>query len=584
MSERGEDMVQRKGDISAEKIPKKMTMKQGTTKGIGKVNVTPEMHFQTPRIEIPAEGQLFDKQHASYKDMYPYPYRLSYIDRVDIDVRIKQWKPSQSGKSGGFSSVPILEKTISASQLSTKYNADGLWAFEEILYMPPGKYRIDAKAKLNETAHTPWCSAANFFLGEKEVSKDEFKIPQALTQAIRTDLMPTKLYIKVANGECELWLKIKNLGQYWFRKKLGWEVYRNGSHEGTWGTDHKRDIGPGAEMEIRLAYPAALPISLFGMNNWRVKLIPEGGDQNENNNEIGPVSLRCKKPSSELKSLKRKETIQGLDKDVIKPVLLLLAVKTRPLSRDNPIALKFRHDVRQKKYKYEFEKWDEKRKRWVKTSEPRMIRSQTSKGADVVMTTAYFRFKTPGKYRWGTAGLPPQKRQEIVVGEIAAKRVTATISPKQVSATGKEPGKVSPPTKKTPQEKKKTKSVRKKLGDTKKKMPVKFDKPEFKNLDTGQSFPSGSTILFNLKLNPTFKNYKVKYEVYQNECKGQPFKVSTHNNFGKLSAGRYCVRAAYLGGKKMNWSKGIPFVVKEKKRVPITPEKKSSHRKKLMTQ
>jgi len=396
---------------------------------------------------------------------------------------------------------------------------------------------------------------------KSELPSDKFKIPHTLTQAMRTDLMPTKLYIKVTNGECELWLKIKNLGQYWFRKKLEWEVYRNGSHAGTWGTDHKRDIGPGAEMEIRLAYPAALPISLFGMNNWRVKLIPEGGDQNENNNEIGPVSLSCKKLSSEQASLKQKETIQGLDEKDTTPVI-------KGSKRSYRIGEMVVFDVKGDTGKAPVvECFDDRR--WSNKC-PRDMRLQKM-GAGA-KTRYMLRTSMGGRYRLRVG--------KLLSDEIKVEKPLG----KKVADAGKEPVEVSPQVKRAPQDKKQTRHVQTKLGDTKKKMPVKFDKPEFKNLDYGQTFPGGQPILFNLKLNSAYKNLKVKYELYKNSCKDKPFKVSTNNNFGKLPAGRYCVRAAYLGGKKANWSNGIPFVVKEKKNVKVIPKKKTAPRKKMTTQ
>jgi len=46
-----------------------------------------------------------------------------------------------------------------------------------------------------------------------------------------------------------------------------------------------------------------------------------------------------------------------------------------------------------------------------------------------------------------------------------------------------------------------------------------------------------------------------------------------------LPAGRYCVKATYLGGKQPHWSKGIPFVVEKRRRIIFLKKRVSSPKK-----
>lgn len=100
------------------------------------------------------------------------------------------------------------------------------------------------------------------------------------------------------------------------------------------------------------------------------------------------------------------------------PPKLIPTIGKKVLSA-TPIVLKFEHDVRQTGFSYEFEKWDNKRKRWNKTKEPKLLRSETSDGEERVVTSAKFRIRAAGKYRWTLAGYKSLKPMEF---EVIARR------------------------------------------------------------------------------------------------------------------------------------------------------------------
>ena len=88
----------------------------------------------------------------------------------------------------------------------------------------------------------------------------------------------------------------------------------------------------------------------------------------------------------------------------MKQPTLLAPVGKLVFRRTNPIAFKFKHDVRQTDFAYHIEKWDNRRQEWKKTEETKLISTKTSGGEKRVVTRSNVMLRTPGKYRWTLVG------------------------------------------------------------------------------------------------------------------------------------------------------------------------------------
>ena len=114
-----------------------------------------------PKITMPAQGQVVNEGYNG--NMVPFHYGVSFTAPVDLSVRFKLWGETPGGGSGWSS--PLLQKDISAEQMSAAGSTGGVYTFSELLYMPPGRYQIDAKGKLTSSKYTMWGKGVTFHLG-----------------------------------------------------------------------------------------------------------------------------------------------------------------------------------------------------------------------------------------------------------------------------------------------------------------------------------------------------------------------------------------------------------------------------------
>lgn len=171
--------------------------------------------------------------------------------------------------------------------------------------------------------------------------------------------------------------------------------------------------------------------------------------------------------------------------------------------------------------------------RWTTQCPPGTILQKTGLGAKKEYN---FRASTAGKYRIRIGKI---LSEEIVVKPVFSKTNGVQKSSKAAIKVGK-----------------------------KRSLVAYLTAPKFEEPVPGQKFKAGESVKLKIKSNSKYKNLKVKYKLYKNSCRGNPFKQSFSPDIGKLPSGKYCVQATYVSGKVTNWSNEIPFVV-ERKKVPV---------------
>jgi len=431
-------------------------------------------------IESPSAYQVIPENAANFQlavksNISPAPQvlemrweRLDDVGGWQGDIKLpegsKMWQPFQGPNSKSWSNFPLTIPAFSSNK-SELYRVSirgagktgwsswrSFWIGKPVVNIDKVKEMVELGSKTQQKVHSAMFKK---FLEEKKVLDTKVARSEFEKKSIKEDIRHVAFNVfevlsPKENQEYKLSVNLKVVTPK--KNKIHFRLAKRMVETNKWDTDWMMWVAGEDELvnkgtyylwEKNLSLEPTDYYFIARPNDPRIALGPAASDSDGiqftvKKLQVGKHVAKKKEGAdvSSIGQLKKKMVASG-DKDTIKPVLLLPAVKTRSLSNSSPLALKFRHDVRQKEFKYEFEKWDQKRKRWVKTSEPRMIRSQTSKGSDMVMTTAYFRFKTPGKYRWGTAGLSPQKRQEIVVGEAAVKQVADKASSKKIIDKGK---------------------------------------------------------------------------------------------------------------------------------------------------
>ncbi len=104
----------------------------------------------------------------------------------------------------------------------------------------------------------------------------------------------------------------------------------------------------------------------------------------------------------------------------MKQLVLLAPMGKMMFNKNKPVVFKFRHDNRQTDFQYEIEMWNNRTKRWSKTTKPKLFRSRFLAGKEMTTTMPEFKFMEPGKYRWTLNGYSSLKPLEF---ELVARKL-----------------------------------------------------------------------------------------------------------------------------------------------------------------
>jgi len=152
------------------------------------------------------------------------------------------------------------------------------------------------------------------------------------------------------------------------------------------------------------------PFIDMGTINWTHDHIIEMGVLDYSPDPIIDMgSINYSQPSSGLvEQIDLVEVTQQMNQTV------LLAPRGRIVfNKNRPVVFKFRHDNRQIDFQYQIEMWNNRTKRWSKTTKPKLFRSRYLAGEKMTTTMPEFKFMEPGKYRWTLNGYSSLKPLEF---------------------------------------------------------------------------------------------------------------------------------------------------------------------------
>lgn len=152
------------------------------------------------------------------------------------------------------------------------------------------------------------------------------------------------------------------------------------------------------------------PLIDMGTINWSHDHIIDMGTLDYSPDPIIDMGLiNYSPPSSSLvEQIDLVEVSQQMDQ------MVLLAPMGRILfNKNRPVVFKFRHDNRKTDFQYKIEMWNNRTKRWSKTTKPKLFRSRYLAGKEITTTMPEFKFTEPGKYRWTLNGYSSLKPLEF---------------------------------------------------------------------------------------------------------------------------------------------------------------------------
>ncbi len=281
--------------------------------------------YAPPKITMPYHNQLITGPITDGKT--PFHYRVAFPEQVNLTIQFQQYELPEGIYPVDYEPKPtgtwhtVFEKTIPAAQLSLD-DVYGYYTFTEVLYMESGRhFRIKAKAHLSSNSSTGWSQAVGFYLNCN------------IAKLADADLTPVELSLhQNRSQQCELWMKIRNKGVYRYEKPLQWEVFKDGKWVGTWGTGNDNiNIGPDNEadntVDQRVANPAALTISPYGIHKYQIKLLPHWNEMDKINNISSKFTLQCKTLTIQQKS----EKAPGISTDTLSPQTSLILIQGKKM-------------------------------------------------------------------------------------------------------------------------------------------------------------------------------------------------------------------------------------------------------------